>query len=72
MSWFGRDTYTLLESRIDFTTTDETLDIETEDGVVVERRSVFTFLKRGSRSVFLKVDAKPRDAEKRIWDAAWR
>jgi len=33
---------------------------------------VFTFLKRGSRSVFLKVDAKPRDAEKRIWDAAWR
>lgn len=33
---------------------------------------VFTFFKRGARSVMMKVEAKPRDEKKRIWDAAWR
>ena len=31
----------------------------------------FTYFKRGARSYFMQVDADPRDAEQRIYDASW-
>jgi len=34
-------------------------------------RLLFTYLKPGARSYFMKVDPDPRDAEQRIYDAAW-
>lgn len=33
---------------------------------------VFTFFQRGATSRYLDVEAKPRDAEARIYDAAWK
>lgn len=33
---------------------------------------VFTFYERGARSYFLDVEDKPRDAERRVYDAGWR
>ena len=32
---------------------------------------VFTFLRAGARSYFMDVEPTPRDAERRIYDAAW-
>jgi quercetin dioxygenase-like cupin family protein len=39
------------------------------DGATV--LDVFTYLQPGARSYFMDVDPKPRDAERRIYDATW-
>lgn len=33
---------------------------------------VFTYFEKGARSFFLDVEKKPRDAERRVYDAAWK